>query len=324
MEKQKQVSVEKKEEIEELAQLNKWKNFVNENLWPAAEDVLQESKKIWQEIQEKLDSNTLDKDTKKTIQDKISKEKQEFQKKLKEYRSALEKDYGPIIPIVAGIIYHDAPKIFDDVSDYLDQLPENLQIERSLEKMIENRGIDRQSFIKIVEGVVTDAREIYKKEKKLLDEAGVELDLASLMRVPFNLVFDRLPETERKKFSFFVSVDDEMKGKTIPYEEILREVLKELITNAVEVMKENGGTIHLRIAKNNNNIVLKLEDSGPGIPRENMDHVLEEGFTTKPGGTGQGLYLNKEAIEKIMNGSLAVESKVGRGTKFTITIPIPT
>ena len=105
----------------------------------------------------------------------------------------------------------------------------------------------------------------------------------------------------------------------------LQQALLNMIINACEAMagKKSELNISARITNENpNNVEIVLADNGRGIPKENMKKLFNIFFTTKgPQGTGMGLSLAYRII-KDHNGSIDVESKVGEGTKFTITLPI--
>ena len=102
----------------------------------------------------------------------------------------------------------------------------------------------------------------------------------------------------------------------------LCQIWTNLISNAVHAMKNHGAlTIKLQCVENNIQVI--ISDTGCGIPEEIRDKVFDPMFTTKPVGEGTGLGLDivKRIIER-HNGTLELETKVGVGTTFTITIPI--
>ncbi len=66
---------------------------------------------------------------------------------------------------------------------------------------------------------------------------------------------------------------------------------------------------------------ITIDDHGTGIPLENLDRIFEMNYTTKKSGLGFGLFWTKDYIEGL-GGSINVESYLGKGTKFTIYLPI--
>lgn len=81
-------------------------------------------------------------------------------------------------------------------------------------------------------------------------------------------------------------------------------------------------TIHLINGRNMARI--EIEDNGPGMEEEVRKRIFEPFFTTKPKGQGTGLGLSVSYMIIINNhkGSMEVESEIGKGTKFTITLPM--
>ncbi|MEI7818314.1 MAG: ATP-binding protein [Desulfuromonadales bacterium] len=102
----------------------------------------------------------------------------------------------------------------------------------------------------------------------------------------------------------------------------LREVLTNLIFNAVDFMP-NGGTIILGTAVDGDFIRLWVSDTGIGMTEEVREHCFEPFFTTKgPQGTGLGLAL-VQSIAQRHGGTVTVESEPGKGTTITLRLPIP-
>ncbi len=101
----------------------------------------------------------------------------------------------------------------------------------------------------------------------------------------------------------------------------LEQVLLNLVTNAREAMK-SGGRIRIesRPAQNRAGVQLLIADTGEGIPDELVQRIFDPFFTTKETGTGLGLSITY-GIVKEHGGTLDVESEVGKGTTFTITLP---
>lgn len=103
-------------------------------------------------------------------------------------------------------------------------------------------------------------------------------------------------------------------------DEILH-VFVNLITNAVQAM-EHGGALTLTTASIDGSTIVRISDTGHGIPQELVSRIFEPFFTTKPPGkgTGLGLYNIKNVIHH-MHGTIGVESRLGQGSTFTITFP---
>jgi signal transduction histidine kinase len=99
----------------------------------------------------------------------------------------------------------------------------------------------------------------------------------------------------------------------------LKQVFLNILRNAVEAMK-NGGELKVRLELSNDNLLINIEDTGSGIPEENLEKIFTPFFTTKSKGTGLGLALSQQIIAA-HGGRIDVQSNPGEGTAFTITLP---
>ena len=96
----------------------------------------------------------------------------------------------------------------------------------------------------------------------------------------------------------------------------LEAIFTNLIMNGVQAMK-NSGRIQIRIAEDDQNAIIEVEDSGPGIPQKIMDKIFDPLFTTKSRGTGLGLATVKNVVEQ-HHGQVKVTLNP---TVFCITLP---
>lgn len=95
-----------------------------------------------------------------------------------------------------------------------------------------------------------------------------------------------------------------------------------LATNAIDAMP-NGGTLIFRALEQHNRVVVEIEDNGIGIPPEDLSKIFEPFFTTKEIGKGTGLGLAVcYGIVTEHNGRVSVRSNVGKGTTFSIYLPV--
>jgi signal transduction histidine kinase len=107
----------------------------------------------------------------------------------------------------------------------------------------------------------------------------------------------------------------------------MQQVMMNLIINAREAMLPKGGTLTITAKIENNSVVIEVTDTGSGISAEDMGKIFQPFFTTKTpsspaarAGAGLGLHFCKEIVES-HNGTISVESSVGKGTKFKIILP---
>jgi signal transduction histidine kinase len=107
---------------------------------------------------------------------------------------------------------------------------------------------------------------------------------------------------------------------TVPlHASTLRRAILNLMQNALDAMPQ-GGTLTLRGEGTATEVQLQVRDTGSGIPTEQLPHIFEPLYTTKQEGTGLGLYIMQEIVAA-HRGKVNVESVVGQGTTFTLTLP---
>jgi|GEM_PF-4329670 len=100
---------------------------------------------------------------------------------------------------------------------------------------------------------------------------------------------------------------------------LLRFALMNLLKNAVEAMGP-GGRLRVKTCQENGSVEVHVSDTGPGIPPSERERIFEPFYSTKESGSGLGLALSRQIVEK-HNGSLTCQSMVGVGTTFIIRLP---
>ncbi|MEJ5350065.1 MAG: [Fe-Fe] hydrogenase large subunit C-terminal domain-containing protein [Melioribacteraceae bacterium] len=103
----------------------------------------------------------------------------------------------------------------------------------------------------------------------------------------------------------------------------LKQALLNIITNACEAVEsKNDKQVLINISENGNKLTIEIADNGIGIPQENLSKIFTPFFTTKKIGKGTGLGLAiTYGIIKMHKGDIKVQSEVGKGTKFFISLP---
>ena len=104
--------------------------------------------------------------------------------------------------------------------------------------------------------------------------------------------------------------------------EEIQQVFLNIISNSIHAM-DGKGTLTFSTQQKNGCIVIKIQDTGPGIPPEYISKVFDPFFTTKDQGEGTGLGLNivHRVVEKY-GGDIQIESEVGQGTTFVVSLPL--
>jgi signal transduction histidine kinase len=99
----------------------------------------------------------------------------------------------------------------------------------------------------------------------------------------------------------------------------LGRVFRNLITNAIQAT-EAGGRVIVTTARAGDHVEISVADTGSGIPAERLSRIFDDFVTTKRRGLGLGLAISKRIVEQL-DGTITVESEVGRGTSFTLRFP---
>ena len=100
----------------------------------------------------------------------------------------------------------------------------------------------------------------------------------------------------------------------------VQQIVLNLLKNSIQAINDKG-TVNFRTLRDGNCVILEVSDDGPGIPVEHRNRLFEPFFTTKVNGTGLGLWIVYRLVES-MQGMIEVESEVGSGTHFHVTLPM--
>jgi len=84
----------------------------------------------------------------------------------------------------------------------------------------------------------------------------------------------------------------------------------------------DGGNLGIAVAATNDELTISVSDTGTGIPEDMLTKIFEPYFTTKKSGTGLGLTITFKIIKE-HSGDISLESKEGKGSTFTIHLPVP-
>jgi two-component system sensor histidine kinase HydH len=102
--------------------------------------------------------------------------------------------------------------------------------------------------------------------------------------------------------------------------DMLKQVILNLFINAQQAMKD-GGELMIRSNRQAENVIIQICDTGSGITSEELPHIFDAYYSTRPQGRGLGLPTAKKIVES-HGGMIKVDSVLGKGTSFTIRLPI--
>lgn len=183
------------------------------------------------------------------------------------------------------------------------------------------------------ESIVTSANYLNTMIGELLDQAQIESQTLQLRRAPFSPA-DLLtqvdgilrPLTKRKNLTLTCSLAPELPATLVGDVQRLQQLLINLGGNAVKFTTQ--GKIQIALSRAGSALwTIRVSDSGAGIPREAQNYIFEpfrqvdNAITRNNRGTGLGLSITKQIVE-MMGGEIHLESEVGRGSTFTIILPL--
>ena len=167
----------------------------------------------------------------------------------------------------------------------------------------------------------------------LLDEAQINSKNISLNIAPFNpkkllenVQAHTTPLAHKKNLYLNVDLSPEIPELLMGDQKRLQQILINLLGNGVKFTQEGGVTVRVQ-ASSNNRWILQVEDTGSGIPEDARGYIFEpfrqvnNAITRENRGSGLGLSIVKQLVE-LMGGTIQVDSEIGKGSTFTITLPI--
>lgn len=175
--------------------------------------------------------------------------------------------------------------------------------------------------IKRISRLVKDLLNISRIERGVIKISPMEIDISSFVE---NTIKDFQAEAESNELSLtFVKSKKDI--KVFADQDRLGEILINLLTNALKFTKKGGVKIGVSEKKDGFAVVF-VEDTGVGIPKENLQDIFKKFYqvdssaTREAQGTGLGLFISKTIVE-MMGGKIWAESKLGQGTTFYFSLP---
>jgi two-component system NtrC family sensor kinase len=121
--------------------------------------------------------------------------------------------------------------------------------------------------------------------------------------------------------AFEINLDENL-GEVATDASMVRQIIDNLLSNAIDALGEQGGKVTISTLREGNRVAVEVADTGQGIPVEQLAKVFDPFFSTKGPGKGYGLGLAIcAALAESLNGALTVESKEGKGSRLRLWIP---
>ena len=199
--------------------------------------------------------------------------------------------------------------------------------------MLEGIGgeIDSEARI-MIEYVNESSEQLLKLINDILDISKIEAGRLELVAENFAVrpLIDTISNNlrvlaEQKNLAFDVDIDEKVPMLLLGDKDRLSQVLINLLSNAFKFTDK--GAVGLYVAWSETGLLMRVRDTGIGIPSHALQYIFEEfrqvdgTYSRSYSGTGLGLAIVKKLVEA-MNGTITVDSRVGEGSVFTVTVPL--
>ncbi|XDD46300.1 ATP-binding protein [Leptospira sp. WS39.C2] len=190
------------------------------------------------------------------------------------------------------------------------------------EEQIEYLTVLRNSG-KALYNIINDILDLSRIESGKLEIEHIEFSIRDLLKETISLFLMKAnAKGIRISYSVTESISETIKGDSTR----IQQILINLLGNAMKFTESGQITVNASLSDNQKSLILQVEDTGIGIPKEKLNSIFESftqvdsSTTRKYGGTGLGLTITKKLI-LMMNGEVSVQSELGKGSTFTIQIP---
>ncbi|MGF7481278.1 ATP-binding protein [Providencia sp. SP181] len=183
-----------------------------------------------------------------------------------------------------------------------------------------------------IERISTTSQLLMQLIGDILDISKIEANQIQIHNHPFDLL-ELVQQTvqlyqgiaQQKGLLLFAVIDPSVQANRIGDSARLQQILGNLLSNAIKFTHRGTVTIELK-RSNNNNILIRVSDTGVGISPEQQIKLFEPFYQAHSeihayGGTGLGLFICSELI-KLMDGQISLQSEVGVGSSFLVTLPL--
>ncbi len=212
-----------------------------------------------------------------------------------------------------------AAGVAHEIGNPLNSLHIHLQLmERSVQKLHDGEKSELEQSIDVARSEVNRLDSIVTQFLKAIRPSRPQLRPENVNTIVEEAVRFFAPELQDRD----IVVEQELRSD-LPLLQLDRDQMKQafynVIKNSVEAMHRHG-TLRIRTDLADTHVIVRFVDTGGGISAENLSHVFEPYFTTKPTGSGLGLLIVRRIVRE-HGGELSIESSQGEGLTLTIRLP---
>jgi len=243
-----------------------------------------------------------------------------MQKSQSEHLSQLE-----ALSKLTGQLTHEIKNPLSTIKINLKLVSEELNDLISSESGPNSTDRNNRSFTRALRKVAVIQKETDRLEH-ILDDFLRYLDRTELQLVSVDineLISDMIDFYTPQAYSHSITIRQGLYNKPLVCRldaDMLKQVILNLFINAQQAMNE-GGELIIRTDRQEKQVVIQISDTGGGIPPEVLPHIFDTYYTSRPQGSGLGLPTAKKIVE-LHGGTIQVDSTSGKGTSFTVRLPV--
>ncbi len=209
-----------------------------------------------------------------------------------------------------------------EIKNPLSTIKVNLKLAAEELQSIENKNQTFQRAVRKIEVVQKESNRI----EQILEGFLRYVDRVELQPTPLDinsLVSDMVDFFSPQAYTNSITIRHQLAENPLICnvdEDMLKQVILNLFINAQHAMN-SGGELIVKTDKRKDNAVIQISDTGVGIAPDKLPHIFEPYFSSRPQGSGLGLPTAKRIVEQ-HNGNIYIDTEPGKGTLFTIEIPL--
>lgn len=226
---------------------------------------------------------------------------------------------------LTGELAHEIKQPLSIININLKLIREELEAAKAAQASQEGRGHGSLEFTRALRKIAVIEKETDRLEQILegfLRYIGrTELQLASVDIS--SLISDMVDFYSPQAHSHSIIIRQQLYDKPLVCkadEDMLKQVILNLFINAQQAMID-GGELLIRTARRKKEAVIQVSDTGSGIAPDKLPKIFDVYYSSRPQGSGLGLPTAKKIVEA-HNGTISVDSEPGKGTSFTINLPL--
>jgi len=216
------------------------------------------------------------------------------------------------------------------VSDASHELKTPLASIKLLSDSILQNDMDTATIKEFVEDIGNEADRLNRMSQKLLSLSRIESQSDSDCEISY--IAPTVDKVVRMLSAIaeenYISIETDLRGdcSILILEDDLYQIIFNLVENGIKY-NISGGKLTITVHREEDNAILKVQDTGVGIPEESLSHVFERFYrvdkarSRKSGGSGLGLSIVRNMVER-NGGQIFLESRIGVGTTFTVVFPV--